>query len=116
MIQVTPQMKIYLHYDKIDFRYGVDGLAGICKYKMNLDPMSGALFVFTNRARSGIKILVYDGSGFWACHKRLSQGKLKWWPQGKEVYLDLAAKELQILIWNGNPSLIGLPDDWKKIT
>jgi len=40
--------------------------------------MSGTVFVFRNRRRTAIKALVYDGQGFWLCHKRLSSGRFRW--------------------------------------
>ena len=72
MIQLTPHMRILVAVQPIDFRVGIDGLAAICTQRLQADPFSGALFVFGNRARTAIKILVYDGNGYWLCHKRLS--------------------------------------------
>ena len=67
MIQLTPHMRILVAVEPIDFRAGIDGLAGACRRRLDADPFSGALFVFGNRARTAIKILVYDGQGFWLC-------------------------------------------------
>jgi transposase len=99
MIQVTPHMRILVAVDPVDFRKGIDGLAGICKAVLQTDPFSGCLFVFRNRRRTSLKILTYDGQGYWLCQKRLSKGRFRWWPQGK----DLAAHQLQALLWNGDP-------------
>ena len=74
MIQVTPHMRILVAVEPIDFRAGIDGLVNNCKKLLRADPFSGALFVFGNRGRTAIKVLVYDGQGFWMCHKRLSTG------------------------------------------
>jgi transposase len=108
MIQVTPQMRIFLAYESPDFRCGIDGLAAICSEQLKEDPFSGAWFLFRNRKRTSIKALVYDGQGYWLCQKRLSSGCFQWWPKREEQSLDLqacalAAHELQILLWNGNP-------------
>ena len=65
MIQITPHMRIFQHIEPVDFRNGIDGLAGICKNHLKQDPLSGTLFIFTNRKRNSIKLLVYDGQGFW---------------------------------------------------
>ncbi|KPA18429.1 transposase IS66, partial [Candidatus Magnetomorum sp. HK-1] len=104
--------------DPVDFRKGIDGLAGICR-KLLTDPFSGHIFVFRNRTCTAIKILVYDGQGFWLCQKRLSKGRFKWWPQknnSQNLQLNqLAAYELQLLIANGNPSECNVPPDWRKI-
>ena len=65
MIQITPQMKILLAVHPVDFRKGIDGLAGICRSVMGADPFSGCIFAFRNRRKTTIKLLTYDGQGFW---------------------------------------------------
>lgn len=114
MIQLVPQLKIYLAYQAVDFRKGIDGLVAVCREKLEQDPYSGALFVFRNRSARAVKLLIYDGQGFWLCCKRFSQGKLQWWPRG-EVLTQLAAKELQILLYNGNPKTAQLAGDWRQL-
>jgi transposase len=108
MIQVTPQMRILVAVDPVDFRKGIDGLAGICRGLM-VDPMSGYLFVFRNRGGTSLKLLCYDGQGFWLCQKRLSKGRFRWWPKEKEFLHCLAAHELQALLWNNDPSRMDAP-------
>jgi transposase len=115
MIQITPQMRILLHSTPVDFRKGIDGLCGICKYELSEDPFSGALFIFCNRSKSSIKILTYDGQGFWVYQKRLSRGKFQWWPSGS-LSIEIASKDLSVLIWNGNPGSSQMQSDWKSIT
>ena len=51
MIQITPQMRLLLAVEPVDFRKGIDGLVAVCRQKLTLDPMAGALFVFSNRRR-----------------------------------------------------------------
>ena len=80
VIQLTAQMRILVAVASIDFRAGIDGLARICRAQLEVDPFCGWLVVFCNRRRTAIKILTYDGQGFWVCHKRLSQGKFPYWP------------------------------------
>lgn len=116
MIQVTPQMRILVAVEAADFRKGIDGLCQICRSILNSDPFSGAMFVFRNKRRTAIKILLYDGQGYWLCHKRLSNGKFKWWPlKGDSSLNQLAVHELQLLIWNGNPDFAQVAPAWKKI-
>jgi transposase len=67
MIQLTPQMRILVAVEAVDFRRGIDGLSRVCRQVMGADPFSGWVFVFRNRRRTAIKILVYDGQGFWLC-------------------------------------------------
>lgn len=116
MIQITPHIRILLGLDPIDFRKGIDGLARVCRDVMEADPFSGYMFVFRNRLRTSLKILMYDGQGFWLCQKRLSKGRLKWWPQTGEFGIRyLSVQELQVLIWNGNPEDIRMVSNWKPI-
>jgi transposase len=84
MIQITPQMRILIAVEAVDFRRGIDGMAKLCRQVMKSDPFSGYVFVFGNRKRTSIKILIYDGQGFWLCQKRLSKGRFVWWPDKDE--------------------------------
>lgn len=116
MIQITPHMRIMLAVEPADFRKGIDGLAGICKRALKKDPFSGTLFIFRNKKGTSIKILLYDGQGFWLCQKRLSSGRFTWWPGlGDEKLKELAVHELQLLLWNGNPTASTVGGMWKKI-
>ena len=81
MIQITPQMRILVAVEPVDFRKGIDGLAALCRQVLASDPLGGTLFVFCSRRRHAIKFLTYDGQGFWLCQKRLSQGRFAHWPQ-----------------------------------
>ena len=119
MIQITPQMRIFLAYESPDFRCGIDGLAAICREQLGEDAFSGAWFFFRNRKRTSIKALVYDGQGFWICQKRLSAGKFQWWPKSPadraSAHCALAAHELTILLWNGDPSATPVADLWRPL-
>jgi len=116
MIAITPQMHILLAAEPADFRKGIDGLASVCRNILDKDPFSGYLFVFANKNKTSIKILVYDGQGFWLCQKRLSKGRFRWWPDKKNSKaLIFEAQQLQLLIWNGNPNTHTAPL-WKKIS
>lgn len=116
MIQVTPHMRIMLAVEPADFRKGIDGLAGLCKKELRTDPFEGSVFIFRNRNGTSIKILLYDGQGFWLCQKRLSTGRFRWWPdEFNEKTKILAAHELQLLLWNGNPQASLVGEMWKKV-
>ena len=110
MLQLSPSMRIFICLDPIDFRKGIDGLAAVCRNQLLQNPMSGAVFVFRNRSKTTLKILFYDGQGFWLFIKRLSQGRYKWWPSDDEI----DSRELQTLLWNGNPQGANFEKDWKK--
>ena len=115
MIQIAPQMRIMLAVTPADFRKGIDGLAAVCRKVLKQDPFSGYVFVFRNKPGTALKILIYDGQGYWLCQKRLSKGRFKWWPKkGDGEIHPLAAHELQMLIWNSNPQKNNV-FLWKKI-
>ena len=113
MIQITPQMRIVVAVEPADFRKGIDGLAQVCKEVLKHDPLAGWVFVFRNRPATALKILVYDGQGFWLCHKRLSSGKFRWWPtHGTAAARTLAAHQLQVLLSAGNPEATQAAPVW----
>jgi transposase len=116
MIQITPHMRIYVAVEPVDFRNGIDGLAGICRKKLENDPYNGSMFIFRNKRGKTIKILLYDGQGFWMFVKRLSKGHFKWWPEdnGSGV-ISLSVVQLQLLIWNGNPEKADISEEWRKL-
>jgi len=60
VIQVTPHMRVFMARQPLDFRNRIDGTAAVCRNRLQQDPMSGALFVFRNRAATMIRVLVYD--------------------------------------------------------
>ena len=72
MIQIAPQMRILLAVAPVDFRRGIDGLAQVCRAALQVDPLSGAVVVFRNRRGTALKVLVYDGQGFWLCQNQRS--------------------------------------------
>ncbi len=115
MLQLTPQSRVFVALEAADFRRGIDGLAALCRQRLGEDPMDGAIFVFRNRRGTSLKLLCYDGQGFWLCQKRLSQGRLKWWPTSARASERLSARELQILLWNGNPKVVELAEDWRRV-
>ena len=116
MIQITPQMKILLAVEPVDFRKGIDGLVGLCRQKLEADPITGAMFVFSSRSRKSIKILCYDGQGYFLCQKRLSVVHFSWWPcaNGQKT-CRLDAHQMQLLLWNGNPNATTAAPMWKPV-
>jgi transposase len=116
MINITPQMKVRLFSEAIDFRNGIDGLAGLCRKHFNEDPFSGAVFLFRNRRSTAVKILVYDGQGFWLCQKRLSQGRFRHWPKSHQAASQLTSQEIGVLLFNGDPLSSRMAVAWKKVS
>lgn len=116
MIQITPQMRILLAVEPADFRKGIDGPARICRKELEQEPFSGTLFVFRNRSAKALKLLSYDGQGFWLCQKRLSQGRFTWWPRSGEAGVcRVDPHQLHLLLWNGDPSSAQTAPLWRPV-
>jgi len=96
-------------------RKGIDGLAQLCREKLGADPFSGCLFIFRSRRATAIKVLAFDGQGFWMAQKRLSKGRFVWWPTGKEATRSLQAHQAQLLFAAGNPETEAAPV-WRKVS
>jgi len=117
MIQITPQMRILVAVEPADFRKGIDGLARLCKEELKRDPFGGGVFVFRNRRATAVKALVYDGQGFVLFHKRLSNGRFRWWPASRTgAGRTLEAHQLQVLLSAGNPDGIQAAPTWRSVS
>ncbi len=113
MISLNGQSKVYVAIEAVDFRKGILGLKSYCKETLKKNPESGVLFLFKNKRKTSIKILVYDGQGFWLMMKRLSKGKFPWWPAGTGKGVDMDHKKLQLIINAAIETRFG--EDWKKL-
>lgn len=118
MIQITPQMRIMVAIEPVDFRLGIDGLCRKCRQQLGDDPFSGAVFVFRSRNKRALKVLVYDGQGFWLCQKRLSQGKFQHWPRSTDDTRarQMFAHQLQVLLAGGDPEGMHAAPQWRAVT
>jgi len=116
MIQLTPQMRILVAVEPQDFRKGIDGLCRICREVLSSDPLSGTVFVFRSRRGTSIRVLTYDGQGFWLCHKRLSQGRFQYWPGRRgSTRCELLVHELQVLLAGGDPDAARAAPLWRPL-
>jgi transposase len=70
-------MRYYLWLEAVDMRKSFDGLQGIVTNEMKRRSVSGEVFIFINRSRNQVKLLVWDGSGFVIYYKRLEQGRFE---------------------------------------
>jgi transposase len=93
VIPVPP--RILVARDPIDFRKGIAGLAAVCEVHLGEQPLDGTLFVFSNRRRNGLKMLVWTHGGFLMLYKRLEKGRFRWPPlradRGTITQAELAA-------------------------
>lgn len=116
MIQITPQMRLLVAIAPADFRCGIDGLARVCRDALRADPFSGTVFIFRNRRGTAIKLLAYDGQGFWLAQKRLSAGRFRYWPGAAEgAQRELLAHELQVLLAGGHPERTQAAPQWRRL-
>ena len=114
MLQITPQMRVLVAFEPIDGRKGIDSLVHLCRQKLQDDPFSGCVFMFRTRGGEVIKLLAYDGQGFWLAQKRLSTGRFKWWPEGTGATQSVEAHQAQMLLAAGDPSVRAAPP-WKPV-
>ena len=98
MITITNAHKIYIACQAVDFRKGIDGYAALCRSQLQLNPFSGHCFIFRNKRRTALKVLLYDGTGFWLCHKRLSKGQFKQWPTQNSTVVSINSRQLSLLL------------------
>jgi transposase len=78
MLSITGATRVFVAVVPIDLRGSFNALSGQVKQVLAQDPLSGHWFVFTNRRRNRLKILIWDGSGYWICAKRLERGRFTW--------------------------------------
>ncbi|MFJ6059111.1 IS66 family insertion sequence element accessory protein TnpB [Burkholderia vietnamiensis] len=97
MFRFDEGLKVYLHRDPVDFRYGMNSLSILVEQLMRLNPMDAALYVFGNRRRDRIKILGWDGNGFWLLMKRLEADHFIW-PDKKTEVVTMTTELLHALL------------------
>lgn len=89
---------VYLCCGHTDMRKSINGLMTLVQQGFSLDPFADALFVFCNRNRDRLKILEWDGDGFWLYFKRLERGHFRWPTSDGEAIMVLNSDELSCLI------------------
>lgn len=117
MIQLTPHMRILVAKEPLDFRCGIDGTSAMCRRVLEEDPITGALFVFRNRAGTMIRMLAYDGQGFWLLTKRMSRGRFRHWDgfaEGTATTL-VDPHQLHLLLVGADWTQAEGVDYWRKI-
>ena len=90
--------KIYIAVEAVDMRKGLEGLYGLVRDHLGQDPLSGYLFLFTNRTKTRLKALVWDGSGLWVCAKRLEKGRFGWPTADSVRSVVMRPEELTMLV------------------
>ena len=99
MIGFTRRVRVFAYAKPADMRKHYDGLYALVVSEMNADPLSGDLFLFTNRRRTRAKVLLWDGTGLCIYQKRLERGRfaLLWRRSGKEMF-EMTLSELALFL------------------
>jgi transposase len=96
---IGPATRIYLALGATDMRKGFEGLYGLVRDRLQLEPLSGHVFLFCNKARNRTKVLFWDGSGLWICAKRLEKGRFSWpSEEDQQTGVILSHEELALLL------------------
>jgi transposase len=91
--------RVYVAVGSTDMRKGFEGLYGLVRDQLGLDPLSGHLCLFCNKGRNRLKVLYWDGSGLWICAKRLERGRFSWPSDGEHsARVTLTQEELSLLL------------------
>ena len=98
MLTIPAAVKIYLAPGATDMRKGMDGLSGLVSGTLGEDPLTGHLFVFANRRRDRLKILLWDRDGYWVLFKRLEAGTFRWPSEDARGPVVMTARELMLIL------------------
>lgn len=98
MIQLSAQTAILLATEPQDFRKGIDGFVSVCANQLKQNPRADIRFVFINRSRTMIRILCFDGTGYWLMTKRLSKGRFRDWPRSSRAIEPVVAMKLRQIL------------------
>ena len=105
MISPINGAQVYVVLGNTDMRKAIDGLSTLVAGPLGLNPFSGHIFVFSNRSRTAIKLLVWDRNGFWICHKRLEKERFRW-PRSESEVMSMTSRELHWLLDGLDPTKI----------
>jgi transposase len=98
VLSLPPSVRIFIARDSVDCRKSHDGLHALVRDHFGDDPMSGHLFVFFNRLRDRVKVLVWDRNGYWLFYKRLERGNFRVLASGAEKRVEVKRAELMLLL------------------
>jgi transposase len=115
MIHITAQMRVLVAIEAVDGRKGIDSLVRVCQEKLSEDPIRGCVFIFRSRRGTSIRVLTYDGQGYWLAQKRLSHGKFRWWPESSSPAKALEAYEAHLLMAAGDVSRVRAAPMWRRV-
>lgn len=100
VLSLSAQVRVYLSCEVTDMRKAFDGLCAIVEHHFHRDPFAGDVFVFFHRRRDRVKLLVWDGNGFWLLAKRLERGRFDAWrgTDGEDTHVEIDRARLMMLL------------------
>jgi transposase len=115
MFGLGPATRIHVGLEAVDMRKGFEGLFGLVRDHLGQDPLSGHLFLFSNRDRTRIKAIVWDGSGLWVCAKRLERGRFQWPEQEPgQTQVTMRPEQLTLLLSGMDLAKVRSRDNWYR--
>jgi transposase len=99
-------MRVLAAIEPVDGRKGIDLVVHVCQGQLCEDPMTGCVSVFRSRRGTSIRLLSYDGQGYWLAQKRLPRGRFTWRSEANSLAKALEAYEAQSLMVAGNVSQV----------
>jgi transposase len=115
MIGLGLATNVYVAVGATDMRKGFEGLFGLVRDRLQVDPLSGHLFVFCNASGTRLKVLYWDGSGLWVCAKRLEKGRFSWPSAGDETgKVRLSQEQFALLVGGIDLKQTRLKDWYRK--
>jgi len=97
MLNLSAATRVFVATAPVDLRGSFNRLFALTQSVLQQEPLSGHWFVFTNRQRNRVKVLLWDGSGLWVCAKRLERGRFTW-PHADHPSASLRSEELVALL------------------
>lgn len=119
MLNIPPSAKVYLAISPVDFRKQAKGLKKWIQNEFRMDPFCNAYFIFFSRNRKSLKILYFDGQGSCLFWKTLSQGSFQKYSRVYDAslkYIALQPTEGQVMLMNGNPQQLKIPENWRELS
>jgi transposase len=104
-VLTTAPPRIFVAVAPVDLRRGLDGLCALIQHELALNPFDGAWYLFRNKASTRLKLVVFDGTGFWLCYRRLERGT--WvWPRVGDSIMTLSYAQFLVLVQGA---------DWRRV-
>jgi transposase len=116
MLALSHGLEVFVIHEPISFANGMRGLSLYCESVLGKNALSGALFVFRNKAGNMLRVLFFDGNQQWLVTGRQVQGRIPWWPSGQGKMSELAVRELSILLHGGHAKAAHFTREYRKIT